>query len=550
MGPTGGEWKACMNFLRKNKNTKQPSRQLLTQAFWNQPALLSLLIGLGLTAYFYAQAYRLESSSVAAEVKSYTRDIGRELESDLLNHLNTLRALRSFFAASQKVEAPGFGIFAEHILNLHPAIETLEWVPRVLSEDATAFKTAARRPGASKISIYKLNEAGVPANPGKKKEFYPTLFVEPLETSAAAIGFDHSSDEERRTAMLHAAEIDDIFITGVLDIPRWERSGEAAVRGFVAYLPVFASDASRRHSPRPSQLLKGYLTAAFHANDLVRASVKKFTAAHTTIRVYMADPAAENTWIEILETGDAETAERPAAGSRSGVGLKTRVTQRTEFSVSGGRWAVVCDREGNPYGTSHRISSALLLVGILISALLALTLVMVERRKFQELVTEWSVRDELTGLYNRRGFLLFAEERMRLSQRNRSGLWLVCADLDYLKRINDTYGHAEGDKVLARAGKILKDAFRDSDIVARVGGDEFAALVVESDENGREAILDRIRAKVLEAAEGPVDRRVSLSVGAVYARPEEPTTLDALFRRADEDLYRAKASRPPVPAAG
>lgn len=531
-----------MSSSKRPPSAPKPTAPLPSQAFWSQPALLSLLIGLGLTGYFYAQAYRLESDSMNVQVKSTTHDARQALESDLSKNLSTLRALRSFFAASHEVGAASFGIFAEHIFNLYPVIETLEWVPRVLAGDVKDFKTAASRPGEAEPVIYALNTAGKSVATKKKKEYYPTLFVEPLETSAAVVGFDHSSDSARLAAMTRSAEADDIAVTPVLELFSAEPEKTAAFRGFVAYLPVFASDASRRHSPRPSQLLKGYLTAVFRADELVRASMERFVPGNIRVRVYAADSSTQDTWIEILDTG-----VKQGAVSRR-IGKLERFVHREDFVISGGRWAVECEMEENPYGHTHRTSSALLLVGILGSALLALFLILIERRKAQALVTEWSIRDELTGLYNRRGFLIFAEERMRLAQRNHAGMWMVCADLDYLKRINDTFGHAEGDKVMIRAAEVLKASFRDSDIVARIGGDEFAALVLESEENSRDAIRTRIQARVREnAAAGPSDREVSLSVGAAYISPYEDVPLEELFRRADQDLYRAKAARPHKP---
>ncbi len=509
--------------------------------FRYQSVILSLLIGLSLTVYFYFQAYRLESEAISAQVKNYTLDVRRTIESDAQKNLSTLSALRSFFAAARGVDAAEFGIFTEHLFNLYPTIETLEWVPRVLKEDVPAFKASARKAGVSDPFLYRLGKNGSPEPAKDKKEYFVTLYAEPFETSAFVIGYDHVSDPVREAAMLRAADIDDIFATSILKIQRLSSEGQDSFRGFVVYLPVFASDASRRHSPRPAQLLKGYLAAVFRADEFVRASIGRFHSSDVEIRVSAADAAADGSWIELVRSGGS-TSAAPYIGR---IGPAERFTHRTEFDIAGRRFKVECERLERPYGAGHRTSSALIAVGVLSSILLALVMILIERRKAQALVTEWSVRDELTGLYNRRGFLLFGEERMRLAQRNQSGLWLVCTDLDYLKRINDTYGHAEGDKTLVRAARILKEALRESDIVARIGGDEFAALVQESDPAGIGGILERINAGVRQDAEqGPKGREVSLSVGAAYGRPGDPATLDDFLNRADQELYRAKSARP------
>src|SRR6185369_5039973 len=99
-----------------------------------------------------------------------------------------------------------------------------------------------------------------------------------------------------------------------------------------------------------------------------------------------------------------------------------------------------------------------------------------DRKHAEEKLRELSVSDELTGLANRRGFMLLAEQQIKLAQRTGKGLVLVFADLDRLKWINDTLGHAEGDRAIQDTALILRNSFRTSDIVARLGGDEFVAL--------------------------------------------------------------------------
>lgn len=510
--------------------------------FRYQSVVLSLLIGLSLTVYVYFQAYRLESEVLLAQVKNYTQDMRRTIEADAEKNLSTLSALRSFFAASRTVEAPEFAIFTEHLFNLYPTIETLEWAPRVLNEDVPVFRIAARRAGVREPALYRFSESGTPIPAEDKKEYFPTLYAEPFETSASVIGYDHMSDPGRAAAMHRAADADAIIATGILKIYRADQNKPEPFRGFVAYLPVFASDASRRHSPRPAQLLKGYLAAVLRVDEFVRASVGRFHSGDIAVSVFAADVANPGAWVELIRSGGSASGT-PYLGR---IGPIEHFVHQAEFDLAGQRWKIECERTEGPYDAGHRTSSALLAVGILGSILLALVMILIERRKAQALVTEWSVRDELTGLYNRRGFLLFGEERIRLAQRNRAGLQLLCADLDYLKRINDTHGHAAGDRVLIRAGKILKDALRESDIVARIGGDEFAALVQESEAEGVEGILARIHAAIREdAAAHMKGLEVSLSIGAASMKPEEAVTLNELLRQADQELYRAKAARPP-----
>ncbi|HEX9078703.1 MAG TPA: diguanylate cyclase [Desulfuromonadaceae bacterium] len=167
-----------------------------------------------------------------------------------------------------------------------------------------------------------------------------------------------------------------------------------------------------------------------------------------------------------------------------------------------------------------------------------------DRKRAEEQLRELSVSDELTGLANRRGFMLLAQQQIKTAQRTGRPLALVFADLDRLKWINDTLGHAEGDRALRDTARILRDSFRASDIVARLGGDEFVVLSPEAAAQSEPLIAERLQ-RNLEAHNGaaglPYELSVSLGV-TVYA-PETPCTLDELLERGDRLMYEQKQKR-------
>jgi diguanylate cyclase (GGDEF)-like protein len=161
-----------------------------------------------------------------------------------------------------------------------------------------------------------------------------------------------------------------------------------------------------------------------------------------------------------------------------------------------------------------------------------------------------STTDELTGLFNRRGFFLLAEQQRRLAIREKAELLLLYIDIDDFKLVNDTYGHLEGDQVLADIAKILQGSFRDSDILARMveggllarmGGDEFVILAVDAGETGEEILTTRLRERV-DRYNDERNRpyRVSLSVGAVRVPPKRDLAIDDLIAHADRLMYQHK----------
>src|SRR5579864_8334596 len=149
-----------------------------------------------------------------------------------------------------------------------------------------------------------------------------------------------------------------------------------------------------------------------------------------------------------------------------------------------------------------------------------------------------ALTDDLTGFYNRRAFLALATQQLRVAIRKSQGLLLFFADVDYLKEINDTWGHREGDLALVRAADALEQTFRNSDILARLGGDEFAVLALEASSQHEDVILRRLEKKLKASNAGEFRYELSLSVGAARFDPKNPVLLGELLTRADLSIRK------------
>jgi diguanylate cyclase (GGDEF)-like protein len=163
-----------------------------------------------------------------------------------------------------------------------------------------------------------------------------------------------------------------------------------------------------------------------------------------------------------------------------------------------------------------------------------------ERRRLEELLSELALVDDLTGLHNRRSFMLLAEQALKEAARAQRPLITLFLDVDNLKAINDTHGHAEGDKALRLIAGALRAACRDSDIIGRLSGDEFAIVLAEAHE--LDGLEGRVRGRVADAAE-QTDYPLSVSIGVAQCEPGEPCTLADLFDRADQAMYAEKAAK-------
>ncbi len=168
-----------------------------------------------------------------------------------------------------------------------------------------------------------------------------------------------------------------------------------------------------------------------------------------------------------------------------------------------------------------------------------------EQKRAQEELRALSLIDELTGLYNRRGFLTLARQQLKMADRMHRGLFLLFADLDDLKNINDTQGHSTGDQALKDVAQIMKDTFREPDILARLGGDEFVVLAMEGASASHADILNSRLQNTLTAFTQKHRRpfHLSLSQGVVRHQPGQAVSIEELMAQADRLMYDKKRKK-------
>jgi diguanylate cyclase (GGDEF)-like protein len=151
-----------------------------------------------------------------------------------------------------------------------------------------------------------------------------------------------------------------------------------------------------------------------------------------------------------------------------------------------------------------------------------------------------ALTDDLTCLYNRRAFYALATQQLRIARRKRLELLLFYADVDQLKQINDNFGHSEGDFALVRTANALEQTFRNSDIIARLSGDEFAVLALEASTRDQGAIVRRLEKHLREISAEEPRYKLSVSVGMVKFDPKHDASLGDFLSRADRAMYDEK----------
>jgi diguanylate cyclase (GGDEF)-like protein/PAS domain S-box-containing protein len=196
-------------------------------------------------------------------------------------------------------------------------------------------------------------------------------------------------------------------------------------------------------------------------------------------------------------------------------------------------------KDGSPVDVI--VAGSPILVGDELIGVVAVYTDITARKRMEEALRALALVDDLTGLYNRRGFFTMSQQQLKMADRTRIRMALLFADFDDLKHINDTLGHPEGDRALIEVADVFKETFRESDIIARIAGDEFVVLAIETDSVSPEVLASRLQEN-LEASNARLDRqyKLSLSIGTARYDPERPCLIDELLTRADRAMYEKK----------
>ncbi len=368
---------------------------------------------------------------------------------------------------------------------------------------------------------------------GERPQMAVVVYNEPfVGRNARMIGFDAYSDATRRAAIDRARDTGEASITAAVTLAgETFRADANPARGFVMYVPVY-QDGMRELPPRERRHgISGYVFAPFRMADVLQGVLHDGALQAIDMRIF--DEVDPGPGMEMLDTREeaGRRADRP----------EPRFERTVLFPMPGRMWSI---RFASRPAFDDAISAQRHL-GLLGSGLVASLVVFL---LVTALVESWnrahdlSMRDPLTGLFNRR----YVEETMarEIPRALRAGesVGLIVLDLDHFKQLNDTYGHNAGDFVLARMGELLRGAGRGSDIACRFGGEEFGLILP-----GASAEVARVRADAIRAAyhdiffeyEGVNLGHLTLSAGVCALTPERPSWSDTL-KEADRALYAAK----------
>ncbi len=461
----------------------------------------------------------------------FEKDVGANvfaLEAEIKANINALEALRGLYHASDRVNAEEFSQFADGLRQRHPAIHTLEWIPRVSASRRFSHEARGRqREDLENYEITERNDDGELIRAEDRKTYFPVYLIEPSAGNEAALGFDVASNPNRRQALIEAMASDKLTVTDPISVGQ-----ENPSKAFLAFVPVYAEDA--RTFPERWKNLEGFVLGIFRINELLEKSLLADRRHQSeTMAFRLLDPEASG---EPLELYRSRSTIKPIR--------KPDLSRRATLSIGPQKWELyiyATPAYRSIYGTRQPLIlsiSIFLIWELLVGAIAILLKRSIDLEKLARL-------DSLTGLCNRRTFTESIRKEWERAKRQNQSISVIMIDVDYFKYFNDSYGHRAGDECLRQIAEALKAAAsRASDLICRYGGEEFVILLPNVDANGAHMVALKVQGHIKSLGiphnASNVSRRVTVSIGYATQANVKTSGWEYLVARADAAMYRAK----------
>ena len=506
------------------------------QALHSPIPWVALSAALALTAAGWAAIERNRQDEARAQFERRTETAEAAVRTRMLAYEQILRSGAAFEASASTISRAQWRDFISRLQldERFPGIQAVGYAERV--------KPAERAAHVKRVRAEGLPDYDVRPDPGDADAF-PIVYNEPaVGRNLRVLGFDIGSERTRRVAMEKARDTADVAVTGrVVLAGEAYRGADGQQPGFVMFVPVFRRDA-RQLSPseRDAELI-GYVFGPFRMHDLLRGVLDEGMLQVIDMRIF--DSLDMRSDSELIDTRTAWRATPASA--------PPMFTRQVAFQMPGRLWTLQFSSRPEFDATLQASRPwGLLVAGILTSTILFFLTT--------SLVSAWSrahdlsMRDPLTGLYNRRYLEETMQREIPRARRHGESVGVIVLDLDLFKQLNDTFGHDAGDHVLERVADLLRAATRGSDIACRFGGEEFAVilpgatlLVARNRAEGIRAALESMKLEFDGKPLGPI----TVSAG-VASMPPHGQDWGLTLQQADRALYTAKqAGRNRVVAA-
>ncbi|OAN13766.1 hypothetical protein A3K86_14490 [Photobacterium jeanii] len=505
--------------------------------------VISTIVGVVLSSVFFWLFYQVETKNIEREFQDEVNDKALSYYKGLQFHLEGVYALKSHFDNNEILTASAFANNSAFILSRHNKVKALEWIPKVAHQERSAYEQQGKR-NYPQFSITERLASGIMVPASIREYYYPVYYLEPLEGNRAALGYDMSSNAQRREVMYRAIESGNMEISEGVKLVQSENNDI----GVLALLPVYQDLAQ----PKNELNLKGFILGVFDLSSIFSSIYRGGENTELALNLWDTTIPAKRTLLFARQIeGEAQQSLLP----------QYRYT-RSVMDLGGRRWVL----EATPselYFSERRTQTPfwVFVAGNLFFGLSSWLAFVAAKKNQQtqnaldekniqlneanEKLERLTKTDALTGIANRRYFDEYFQQEFLRAKREKKPLALLVLDIDAFKAFNDTYGHQAGDRCLRLVAteleRILK---RPADHIARIGGEEFAILLPNT--NNGEVVARQCKVAIerlaIEHKSAEHAKIVTISVGVVSGCKLENHTPDTLFNLADSALYQAKSA--------
>jgi len=529
------------------------------EAIGSRPARLALawpLVAVGALGAAVAVAAWVavavwEERLALARFADVAGDYATALQYGLDHHVEDLAKVRAFYDASVSVDPEEFELFTSRLHTVgtrhtddeadrvnHTSLMRIEWSPRVLGSQRAAFERAERAKGHADFNItrWSLTDRIKPRAP--HAEYFPVLYASGPAEDEALIGMDLNSEPVRSETIRRALVTDQMAAAQNIDL-REDHDHDGGARGVFAALPVYRERTSDGAGPSRGQSLYGILSVTFETRRLINAIVDG-SVLPKTVNLHLFRAKADDSAAPVYAR---TVADKDQALSKADV--EALPHWAATLAVGDASWDLLVTPTGRGLTDYYRAWFVVAMIGLIFAAVIAYMWTSLSHalrlESANRKITQLAQTDNLTELANRRAFLKRLKMAFSASLRGAPPFAVLYLDIDDFKDVNDTLGHGMGDELLKEVVIRLKQVVRTDDVVARIGGDEFAILATKMADPTMAATL---ASRIHEALATPIfidghKLSVTSSIGiALFSR--DVASPEALMVQADLALYGAK----------
>lgn len=502
-------------------------------------SLLALYVALFAFSVLFSLDER--SNKISSEIERAGQSVARDLTETLRLSVENLRAVSDLVIFFEDLDYPTFRELTAQNFEADSGLLIVEWQPVVPAAERERFVERARTRGLPDFWLWEPDDAGVPVSARPRPEHVPVYFMRSREEEAdiSTLGLDLAWSEQRMESKWQARDRGRARASTLFRVVTGPES-EFRPLGFAITLPIYEPGYVPKDIDARREAFLGYMAGVYSLEDVILEPTRDIRAQGFNIEVHdrMHGPESENRLQ--LVSGPASRFSTDIGFDLFGHELRLKLVATRGFVRQQFEWLWL-----------------LLPVSVALFGLMAFFFLrrledsnqqLTEAHETLEILnarlSALSLRDPLTDMYNRRAFSEKVELEMSRVSRNRQPASLLMLDLDHFKDVNDRWGHQSGDTVLIEFSRICHEEARDIDIVARLGGEEFAIILSNSPSEAAVHFAERLRQRVadtvIELDEHGVQINVTVSIGISTTRQCIPE--HRWLEQADKALYLAKHS--------